>query len=88
MPLFTILLEFGGGTYVSQVQAASLKGAKDKYCLSLATQKFGTGKTRRELAEKLKDDEPTALSDIRNVWCLSVSIGRKLALLNIVSTAD
>lgn len=41
---------------------------------------------RRRLSEALATESPVAIDGVRNVWCCSASVGKKFALLNIVTT--
>ena len=42
---------------------------------------------RRRLWDALSAENPVAIKGVRNVWRCSASIGKKLALLNVVATA-
>jgi len=89
MPLFTVLLEFDGGTYVSQLRSASAENAVRKYAAELLENRsLCTSRLRKRLSSAIAEDEPVALSGIRSVWCCSASIGKKLALMNIIETSD
>lgn len=88
MALFTVVLEFGGGTYVSQFKAASAHAAAAKHAAHLISLKgMSTPSDRTRLAERLSVEQPIAIRGIRNVWCCSASVGRKFALVNIVATS-
>jgi hypothetical protein len=77
---FTIILEFGGGTYIRQVKAASPHGALKK----IAAGKHGKAALFRALSE----DKPVAIESIDNCWCCTAAFRDKLALVNIVKTAE
>lgn len=88
MALFTVILEFDGGTYISQFQAVSSDDAAVKhadYLVGLTG--MSTLSTRRRLANGLLADRPVAIEGVRKVWCCSASVRGKLALVNIVETA-
>jgi hypothetical protein len=88
MALFTVVLEFGGGTYISQFKAASAHAAAIKHAAHLISIKgMSTPSDRKRLAESLSLEQPIAIQGIRSVWCCSASVGRKFALVNIVATA-
>jgi hypothetical protein len=88
MALFTVVLEFDGGTYISQFQARSAHNAAAKHAAQLLGNKeMSTILTRRRLAERLSVEQPVAIEGVRHVWCCSASIGKKFALVNIVATA-
>jgi len=87
MPLFTFGLEFDGGTHISQFRATSLFRAVEEYGAQLLRDKaVAKLAVRRRLSEALSAENPVAIKGVRNVWCCSVSIGKKLALLNVVAT--
>jgi len=80
MAKFTIILEFGGRTYLRQVKAPSAQGALKK----VATGNHG----KTELFRALSKDKPVAIESIDNCWCCSVVHKEKLALVNIVKAAE
>ena len=88
MALFTVILEFDGGTYISQFHASSPKNAAMKHSAHLVEIKgMSTLAIRRRLADRLSSEVPIAIAGIRRVWCCSASVEKRLALLNIVATA-
>jgi len=88
MALFTVVLEFDGGTYISQFQARAAHNAAVKHTADLIGNKeMSTLANRRRLADRLSAERPVAIEGVRNVWCCSVSVGKKFALVNIVATA-
>ena len=88
MALFTVVLEFDGGTYVSQFKAASASAAAVKHAAHLISfNAMSTPSNRKRLADRLSLEQPVAIQGIRNVWCCSASVGRKFALVNIVATS-
>ena len=89
MALFTVLLEFNGGTYISQLRAASAHKAAAKHAARLISNKaVGTLATRRLLAQRLAADKPVAIEGVHNVWCCYSSVGNTSALVNIVGTVE
>lgn len=88
MALFTVLLEFDGGTYISQFRAPSVGAAIRKHATELSANKAVGGlQTRRSLAHHLRSEAPIAIAGVRNVWCNCATVGGKFALVNIVATA-
>ena len=87
--LFTIILDYRGGTYIGQATAPEPWGAILKWARGLdarAVAGFGSAKKRR-LIQLLESDpwrSATALDSLKNVWCVGVLPG---ALINIVKTA-
>jgi hypothetical protein len=89
MALFTVLLEFDGGTYIAQLRAPSSKTAVAKYAAQvLKNSEIGRLPARKRLAEALSVEVPIAIEGVRKVWCCSASVGRKFALVNIVQMAE
>ena len=88
MALFTVILELGGGTYISQFQASSPNDAAVKHADYLVGLKgMSTLSNRRRLADSLALERPEAIEGVRKVWCCSASVRGRLALVNIVATA-
>jgi hypothetical protein len=88
MALFTLILEFDGGTYISQFRAPSVMHAVAQYPSHLlGNKKLCTLAIRRRLAEALSAEKPVSIEGVRNVWCCSASVGKRFALLNIVGAA-
>ena len=88
MALFTMILEFDGGTYISQFQASSPDNAAVKHANYLVgLKRMSTPASRKRLANSLSVEKPVAIEGVRKVWCCSASVGKKLALVNIVATA-
>jgi hypothetical protein len=88
MALFTVILEFNGGTYISQFRASSPQDAAVKHADHVVRLNgMSTPMNRRRLADRLSVETPVPIEGVRKVWCCTASVGRKLALVNIVATA-
>jgi hypothetical protein len=77
---FTVILEFAGATYIRQVKATSPLSALKK----IAVGKHG----KTSLFRALSEDKPVAIEGVENCWCSSTLHRGKLALVNIVKTAE
>jgi hypothetical protein len=89
MALFTVVLDFAGGTYISQFRAVSVRAAAAKHASKLVGNKaLCTLAIRRRLGDGLSAEKPIAIAGVRNVWCCSASVGKKFALVNFVATAE
>ena len=65
MALFTLVLEFDGGTYISQFRAGTAVHAVAKYASSLLhTDSMFTAAAGRRLADALSAENPVATCDI------------------------
>ncbi len=79
MALFTVVLEFDGGTYISQVSATSAHNAAMKHAAHLiGIKEMGTLVNRRRLANRLSVEQPVSIEGARNVWCCSASVGEEV----------
>lgn len=90
MPLYTLIMEYADGTYISQIKAPSPKSACVKWGQRLdESQVKGLGlKGKESLIERMKEESPLALEGMSNVWCHSALVRGKLALINLVQTAE
>jgi hypothetical protein len=87
MTTFTFIFEYKGGTYIEQVPATGLKEAIDIWgdLVGPEIPKFGK-KKKRQLIKEIQLDEPSLLTGLINVWCLSLRVGKSLSYINIVAT--
>src|SRR5437867_12343422 len=88
MPLYTIVLEHMGGTYIAQVTARSTSGALRQWARRaplLGIPHITTA--RAAVLQKSRDFcEPVVVAGTRNVWCTSAVVRGELALFHIVMT--
>jgi len=89
MFLYTIGLEFHGGTYISQVRAKSERIAVDNWAQSLSIRVPEiTAENRHQLAEDFKDEKLVPLDGLISAWCTSALVNGDLALMNLIKTDD
>jgi len=86
--LYTILAEYRGGTYVSQVRAQTPSQALQHWS---GEKPAGRGdipsRVRLEIRKQLSGgDAPVPVSGQQNVWCASGSYRDELILINVVLT--
>src|SRR5215204_3168572 len=88
MPLYTFILEYAGGTYISQINASSPNSACVKWARSLeVSQVSGLDlKGKESLVKQLEEEEPDPLDGLVNAWCASALVQDELALINLVQT--
>ncbi len=83
--LYTMILDFAGGTYISQVESISAKSALQPWLRRLAEDPR-TAKIASNL-EVADDDDPVLLAGATNVWSTGfLTQSNDYALLNIVLT--
>ncbi len=90
MPFYTFILDYKGGTYVSQVESSSNKTACFNWAKGLnISEIYGFGKSGKEkLIEQMKTETPTLLNGLINVWFVSALISGELASINFVQTEN
>jgi hypothetical protein len=87
--MFTVICDYRGGTYISQVVAISPTDAGVKWARRHDVpplKKLGA-RQREEIVNGLMvDDVPVPLTGLKNVWCFSPTILRHIATVNLVVT--
>lgn len=89
MPLYTFIMDFDCGTYLSQVSAPDAKSDARVWAARLKPGVVGgmgkalLGKLRSDLAS----DEPVPVSGLGRVWCLSALLRGRLAIIHFVQTS-
>jgi DNA polymerase/3'-5' exonuclease PolX len=81
-------MDYKGGTYISQVNASSVKTACKKWAENLKVSRivgFGT-KSKEILINEIEHEEPVSINNLINVWCVSALIRGKLALVTFIRT--
>jgi len=89
--LYTVILDYQDGTYISQVREDSPEQACITWLKQLDLNMIGVIHDTHEhlLSEMISlEDKPVPLTGIKNVWCISFSFDDKFALVNIVKTHD
>jgi hypothetical protein len=88
MSLYTFILEYKGGTYLSQVSSGSPVTAFGKGAKGLqAVEVTGLGnKGKASLIEQMKTNEITPITGLINVWCKTAVISGRLAIVNVIQT--
>lgn len=88
MHLYTVLLDYAGGTYTSQVNAADEGYALRQWVQDLSDRSLA-GQISNEVAAAFvsMSDRPVEIEGLVSIWCASASAKQGLALANIVRTA-
>lgn len=91
MPLFTIIVDYLGGTYLSQVNARHVDHVLARWAGQLDVTSLG-GLTVEQLGVlnlelRRETEHPVRIRGLVGVWCMSIDIEDRLALINIVETA-
>ena len=68
--LYTFLLEYDGGTFVSQVRALSVEMAKRTWCANLSFEVIAAPISQREtFLQSVADEVAVPVSGLDHVWC-------------------
>ena len=89
--LFTAICDFRGGTYISQIAAKDIERAVRAWADHIEQSK-DIPDASTEIARDARfhldelDIQPTAISGLANVWCISGLVDDELVLVNFVRT--
>lgn len=86
--LYTLLIEYEGGSYLSQGKAFS---PKEGVLACVQNQNIsainGLKESHREdFISEIQEDTATPVKSLKNVWCFCVTIKKETALLTLVQT--
>ncbi len=87
--LYTFIMDYLGGIYVSQVKSSSTKKAMQKWIQELdITQIEGFTNTDRVniIKKKFIDDIPVPLKGLKNVWFFSVETKKGYGYVNMIKS--
>lgn len=87
---FTFVMEFRGGTYISQVTAPHLEAALISWASTLKVNEIEgmTEERQRALLQVLPEEHPVPLTELTNVWCFTPRIQNSMALVNVILTSE
>jgi hypothetical protein len=86
---FTVIVEFGGGTYISQVYAAGPAEALTGWIAAQSDADLSSWKLSRiEMTKRFAEDSPHPLDGLQNIWCMSASLVDGPLLVNIIKTVS
>jgi hypothetical protein len=90
MPLYTFVFEYAGGTYISQVTAASPKSAVRRWAEELPADEIDDlgPASKARLIDEATAEPPAPINGLTNAWCVTALIRGKLALINFVKTSE
>ncbi len=83
---FTAIVEFRGGTYISQLHTTSVSEAVAAWMAGPWPAEIDdlSADERVTLIDQLADEEPTPLEGLEAVWCVAAVVGDDLALVHLV----
>ena len=88
MHLFTLFMDFRGGTYISQISALDIRSALKQWAEEINSKKIAHfGETsKKELREKILLDTCVPVKDVKNVWCSGAALKTGCVFVHIVRT--
>jgi hypothetical protein len=89
MDLYTLLIDFKGGTFVSQCFSSCKEDALYRGVFNWDISEIEdviSGNARNVLLENIENEELTQLDGVTNVWSCSLFSGNELMLINLVVT--
>ena len=84
--LFTIILDYAGGTYMAYVEATDSTAALILWEQQLTPNDLVSWRLKRSETSDLLADDPVPIDGLQNVWCKSAAGKHGLVLVNIVAT--
>jgi len=87
--LFTILCEFKGGTFISQVRAIDAPQAVIAWA-NLLTREHPIEDASDRIAQAATEapDDPVPLTRLTGIWCWTATVDGDLVIANIVQSAQ
>lgn len=86
LSLYTIILEYRGGTYISQIHSESPTAAVKKWSTTATEHTLAVWGLNRADLVLLSHDNPIPVENCVNIWCLTGSAKNHLMLLNVIAT--
>ena len=90
MHLFTLIIDYNGGTYIKQIETETPRMAAINWASNLETKNIpGLGLSSKKLIiSEIKniDNSPIEVKETTNVWCTTFSARGRLGLINIIKT--
>lgn len=89
MELFTFIMGYLGGTYISQVQAINKEQARDIWIRNLEVEEielFTIEDKENIIKENFIDDDMVLIKDVKNVWFFMVETKKGYGHVNVIKT--
>jgi len=86
MNLYTVILDFKGGTYISQIEENNEELALHRWVRSVDHTLSELDSEDRKVFTFDMDHALTPLLDLQNIWCATFLINDSVALVNIINT--
>ena len=88
MNTFTFIVEYIGGTYISQFESLDMMTAFDRWVTDFSYSEFITEKEGTVIRWWASQDDmpPSVIENVKNIWFWEVRINRKYLRLHIIKT--
>lgn len=89
MALFTFILDYSGGTYLSQVDSKNHVKAPGVWSNQLNANHLGKKAElfKNQLISLVDSESPVAVEGLVNTWCLTFTLVNELAIVHYCKTA-
>ena len=91
LDLYTFIMEYLGGTYISQVEAINHKEAMKIWLDNLKWQEIENFTLNDKLSlikENFVDEEPMLIEGLKNTWCFLIQTKKGTGFVNYVRTVS
>ncbi len=87
--LYTIIFDYKGGTYISQLKALDENTALKKWANNIHRQvKAITAKAIKSLNEEVTNGELIRIKTTRNVWITCVLVLKSFSVIHVIKTQE
>jgi hypothetical protein len=89
MELYTFLMEFRGGTYISQVSSSTLVDAVKAWAYELSVDgiKHLGIKGKNEIIKNIDEIDLSPIDTVINVYCFCLRIKAGFIIVNVIKTS-
>ena len=86
--LYTIIMDFRGGTYIFQKNVTDKNDAIKLWLLDLDVKKikYFSVKTKEDLLNQIKDEELTPIENNKNVWISNYYLNGHFTTIHLIKT--
>lgn len=87
--LYTFILDWNDGTYISQLKATSINHSIEKWSANIDTYGIDLPNdfNKDAFLNSVENESIVSVSNTRSVWCITPDINDEIAIVHIVQTA-
>jgi len=87
--LYTLIIDYKGGTYITQ-SVSNNRNIAPSECIKIwdtnDIEPIINDEVKNEILLQLKNEELIPLKGLKNVWCGTITINEELMIINLVKT--